>query len=126
VAIDHVTLEISAENVADCVAFWELLGFVRVPLPEEFATRNAWMYHGGTTIHLLSTDDDPVIPPVGHAAVVLDAYDATLETLREAGFPAEPQTKYWGAARAYLTDPAGHRVEVMAGPPPIAQALGLE
>ena len=124
-AIDHVTLEVPAEQLADCVAFWELLEFARVPLPDEFAESNAWMYHGGTTIHLV-TPYEPVIPPVGHAAVVLGSYEATVDALRAAGFEPRPQTEFWGAARAYLTDPAGHTVEVMAAPPPIAEALGLD
>ena len=124
-ALDHVTLEVPAERLADCVAFWELLDFARVPLPEEYANSNAWMYHGGTTIHLIVTDE-PVVPPVGHAAVVLESYESTSDGLREAGFELRPQTEFWGAARAYITDPAGHTVEVMAAPPPIAEALGLD
>lgn len=123
--IDHVTLEVPVDKLADCVAFWELLGFTRVPLPDEFAERNAWIYHGGTTIHL-SVHDEPVIPPFGHAAVVVDPYEPTVEALRAAGFEARPQTEFWGAARSYLTDPAGHIVEIMAAPPPIAEGLGLE
>lgn len=123
--IDHVTLEVSAEQLGDCVALWKVLDFVQVPLPEEYANRNAWMYHGGTTIHLLVTDA-PVVPPVGHAAVVLESYETTSDSLREAGFEPRPQTEFWGAARAYITDPAGHTVEIMAAPPPIAAALGLD
>ena len=63
--------------------------------------------------------DEPVIPPTGHAAVVLDSYEATLDRLRAAGFEPDPRTEYWGAARAYVRDPAGHTVEVMAAAPPI-------
>ena len=123
--IDHVTLEVRAEQLGDCAEFWKLLDFIQVPLPDEFADRNAWMYHGGTTIHLVATDE-PVVPPTGHAAVVLDSYEATSARLEEAGFELRPQTEFWGAARAYTTDPAGHTVEVMAAPPPIAEGLGLD
>jgi catechol 2,3-dioxygenase-like lactoylglutathione lyase family enzyme len=111
-------LEVSADRLADCVGFWALLGFEQVELPEQFAGQVAWVHRGGTSIHLLVTDE-PVVPPTGHAAVVVDSYEATLDRLRADGFVAEPQTEYWGAARAYLRDPAGHRVEVMAAPPPI-------
>ena len=116
-ALDHVTLEIPVGRLADCAAFWELLGWERVQLPEQFAERNAWVIHGRTAIHLITTDA-PVVPPTGHAAVVVEPYEETVARMREAGFDAEPQTEFWGAARAYLRDPAGHRVEIMAAPPP--------
>ncbi len=117
-SLHHVSLEVPAERLEDCVGFWTLLGFERFELPAEYAGQVAWVHHGGTSIHLLVTDD-PVVPKTGHAAVVIDPYEATLERLRANGFEAEPQTEFWGAARAYLRDPAGHRVEVMAAPPPI-------
>jgi catechol 2,3-dioxygenase-like lactoylglutathione lyase family enzyme len=118
VSLQHVSLEVPAERLADCVAFWALLGFEQVVLPEQFAGQVAWVHHDGTSIHLIVTDQ-PVVPPTGHAAVVLDDYEATLDRLRAAGFEHDPQTEHWGAPRAYLRDPAEHRVEVMAAPPPI-------
>jgi catechol 2,3-dioxygenase-like lactoylglutathione lyase family enzyme len=117
-SLHHVSLEISANQLADCVDFWALLDFEPVELPEQFTRQVAWVHHKGTSIHLLVTDE-PVVPATGHAAVVLDSYEATLDRLRAEGFEPEPQTEYWGSARAYLRDPAGHRVEVMAAPPPI-------
>jgi catechol 2,3-dioxygenase-like lactoylglutathione lyase family enzyme len=112
-------LEVPVDRLEDCVGFWGLLDFERFDLPAEFAHQVAWVHRKGTSIHLLVTDEEPVIPPTGHAAVVLDDYEAKLDRLRAEGFEAEPQTEYWGAPRAYLRDPAGHRVEVMAAPPPI-------
>ncbi|MEX2253729.1 MAG: VOC family protein [Thermoleophilaceae bacterium] len=117
--LHHVSLEVAAGDLADCVAFWELLGFESFELPEEYADRVAWVHRQGTSIHLLVIDEDPVIPPAGHAAVILDAYEETLDRLREEGFEPRPQTEFWGAARSYVRDPAGHTVEVMAAPPPI-------
>jgi catechol 2,3-dioxygenase-like lactoylglutathione lyase family enzyme len=118
-SLHHVSLEVPAAKLDECAAFWELLDFERFELPEQFARQAAWVHRKGTSIHLLVTEEDPVIPPMGHAAVVLDDYEAKLERLRANGFEATPQTEYWGAPRAFLRDPAGHRVEVMASPPPI-------
>jgi catechol 2,3-dioxygenase-like lactoylglutathione lyase family enzyme len=42
----------------------------------------------------------------------------TLEALRRAGFEPEPRREHWGAPRCFVRDPAGHRVEIMAAPPP--------
>lgn len=44
-------------------------------------------------------------------------YDATLDTLREAGFEPQPRSQYWGSPRAFVRCPAGHRIEVMAFAP---------
>jgi catechol 2,3-dioxygenase-like lactoylglutathione lyase family enzyme len=117
-SLHHVSLEVPADRLADCVSFWTLLDFEPFELPEEYAGQVAWVHRGGTSIHLIVTDQ-PVVSAIGHAAVVVDFYEATLDRLRTSGFEAEPQTEYWGAVRAYLRDPAGHRVEVMAAPPPI-------
>ena len=62
--------------------------------------------------------EDPVVLPAGHFAVVVDPYDPTLEHLRAAGFQPEPRPEHWGAARAFVRDPAGNGVELMAAPPP--------
>ena len=64
--------------------------------------------------------DDPVVLPAVHFAVVVDDYDRTLDRLRGAGFDPEPRDEHWGAPRAFVLDPAGNRVELMAAPPPSA------
>jgi catechol 2,3-dioxygenase-like lactoylglutathione lyase family enzyme len=114
--LQHVTIEVSAEHVDACVAFYMLLGFQRVEPPESLAGRATWVERGGTQIHLMPVDE-PVVPPSGHHAVLLIDYDGTLAALREAGFDPEPRKEHWGAARSFVRNPAGHRVELMAGSP---------
>jgi catechol 2,3-dioxygenase-like lactoylglutathione lyase family enzyme len=117
VGLHHVALEVSPDRIDDCVGFWALLGFDQVAVPASLAGRVLWLSKAGTSVHLL-TADEPVVPATGHAAVVIDSYEQTLERLRAAGFEPEPRAEHWGAARAYLRDPVGHVVEVMAAPPP--------
>jgi len=50
-------------------------------------------------------------------AVVVDEYDATLGAVRNAGHDVEPRAEHWGSPRAYVRDPAGNLVELMAFPP---------
>jgi catechol 2,3-dioxygenase-like lactoylglutathione lyase family enzyme len=114
--LQHVALEVRESAVADELAFWALLGFRRVAPPPALAGRSAWVEHGGTQIHLLYADD-PVAPPEGHAAVVVEDFAAMSAALTAAGFDAHPRTPHWGAARAFTRSPAGHRVELMAAPP---------
>ena len=111
-----MTVELPRELVDACADFWSLLGFERVEPPPSLAGRAVWMERAGTQVHLMHVDE-PVVPPQGHAAVLVEDYDAAFAALREAGHDPEPRTEHWGTPRCFVRDPAGHRVEVMAGSP---------
>jgi catechol 2,3-dioxygenase-like lactoylglutathione lyase family enzyme len=115
--LQHVALETARADGPAAEAFWRLLGFQPVDPPPSLRDRAAWVQRDGTQIHLLWSDE-PVAPPEGHAAVVVEDYDDTLERLRAAGHVVQPRREHWGAARAFVHAPGGHRVEVMAAPPP--------
>jgi catechol 2,3-dioxygenase-like lactoylglutathione lyase family enzyme len=115
--LQHVSIEMRPEHVDACVRFYELLGFRRVEPPPSLSGRAAWVERDGTQLHLMLADE-PVVPPRGHHAVVIADYDATLAALRAAGCEPEPRDEHWGAPRSFVRDPAGHRVELMAAPPP--------
>ena len=114
--IQHAAIETREDDVDACVAFWELLGFARVPAPPALAARSTWVQAGPTQIHLLYADE-PVVAPEGHVAVVVGDYEATLCALREAGFEPQPRSEHWGSPRAFVRCPSGHRVELMAAAP---------
>lgn len=113
--IAHVAVECRPEQAAACVAFYELLGFRRVEPPAALRERAAWLQRHGRQVHLLFSDAPP--PPSGHFALVADGYDATVTALRGAGHEVEPRSEHWGSPRAYVRDPAGNRVELMAFAP---------
>src|SRR3954465_8445649 len=95
--------------------------------PGSLGERSAWVQRDGTQIHLMFTGE-PTVPPQGHAAVVAGDYDAPLSAPprprpppAERGAPRggpEGGERHWGAPRPFVRTPAGHRVEVMAAPPP--------
>jgi catechol 2,3-dioxygenase-like lactoylglutathione lyase family enzyme len=114
--LQHVALEVEEDRADACVAFWALLGFAEVDPPPALRGASRWVERGATQIHLMFVDR-PVAPPRGHAAVVADDYEATLAVLREHGHEPDPRREHWGAPRAFVRDPAGHRVEIMAAPP---------
>ena len=114
--LQHVTIEVRTDEVDACVAFYGLLGFERVDPPPTLAGRATWVERAGTQVHLMPVED-PVVPPKGHHAVLVDDYDGTIAALRERGFDPDPRQEHWGAARSFVRNPAGHRVEVMAGSP---------
>lgn len=111
-----MALETRRADGAAAEAFWRLLGFVPVDPPESLRDRAAWVQRGSTQVHLL-WHDTPTAPPEGHVAVVVEDYEGTIERLRAAGHDPEERTRHWGAARAFVRAPGGHRVELMASPP---------
>jgi catechol 2,3-dioxygenase-like lactoylglutathione lyase family enzyme len=113
--IQHVAREVAPADIPACIAFYALLGFTEVPVPEGIAGRAIWLERAATQVHLLLAPD--ARPERGHIAVVVDSYDATLDALRSADHDIDPRRAHWGSPRAYVHDPAGHLVEVMAFAP---------
>jgi len=113
--LHHVGIEIAPADVERAAELFELLGFERVEPPASLA-EFTWFERAGTQIHLMP-EKQPTAPPHGHLAVVAPEFEATVERLRERGFAVESRRAHWGAARASVTLPPGHRVELMAAPP---------
>jgi hypothetical protein len=113
--LQHVSLEVRPDQVRDCVAFWALLGFTEIEPPPILRDRFTWVERNGTHIHLVPVED-PAVPREGHTAVVAPD-DQTIATLRSEGFEPIEGSNAWDAPRWFVTDPAGHRVEVMSAPP---------
>lgn len=115
-AVQHVALEVREADADAEVAFWALLGFAEVPPPGALRGRSRWVQRGATQVHLLFTDT-PVVPPHGHVAVVAEAFAETSARLAAVGRIPELRAEHWGAPRAMVSSPTGHRVELMAAPP---------
>jgi catechol 2,3-dioxygenase-like lactoylglutathione lyase family enzyme len=115
--LQHVAIEVRSDDVDACVRFYGLIGFRQVDPPESLRDRATWVEREGTQVHLMLAGD-PVVPPSGHHAVLVEDYDATLARLLEAGFDPEPRDEHWGCPRSFVRNPAGHRVELMQCAPP--------
>lgn len=113
--IQHVAREITTADLQSCVDFYGVLGFAPVPVPDGIAGRAAWLERAGTQVHLLFVPGP--VRHSGHVAVVVEDYEATVESLRAAGHEVQPRREHWGSPRAYVHDPAGHLVEIMAFAP---------
>jgi catechol 2,3-dioxygenase-like lactoylglutathione lyase family enzyme len=113
--LHHVGIEVTPGEIEATVGFFELLGFERVEPPETLR-EFTWVERNGTQIHLMPREE-PVVPAVGHVAVVTPDFDAALERLRDAGHEVERRREHWGSPRALAIAPGGHRVELMAAPP---------
>jgi hypothetical protein len=114
--LHHVGIEVAPREIEAAAGFFELIGFERVEPPPTLS-EYTWLEHEGTQIHLMPTDE-PTVPSPGHLAVVAPDFEATVVRLRDAGFRVEPKRQHWGQPRALAIAPGGHRVELMAAPPP--------
>lgn len=114
--LHHVTREVRPDQLADVVAFYELLGLRRVATPAGIGARAVWLECERTQVHLMPVEG--ARPASGHLALILADYVGTLERLRTTGHSVEPRREHWGSPRAYLRDPFGNLVEVMERPPP--------
>jgi catechol 2,3-dioxygenase-like lactoylglutathione lyase family enzyme len=114
--LQHVTLEVTAAQIRECVAFWELLGFGEMEPPPLLRDRFTWVEREGTQIHLVRVDD-PIAARDGHVAVIADDYDGALARLTGAGFSPREGLNAWDAPRSFVRDPAGHLIEVLSKPP---------
>lgn len=113
--LHHVGIEIAPAEIERAAELFGLLGFARVEPPPSLA-EFTWLERDGTQIHLMP-EDQPTAAPRGHFALVVPDFEATIERLREHGFEVESRRPHWGAARASVTLPPGHRVELMAARP---------
>ena len=114
--LHHVGIEVTPARIERTVELWQLLGFELVEPPETLR-EFTWLERGGTQIHLMPTEP-PAVPRRGHAAVVVADFERAYATLEQHGFAAERRGEHWGASRAFTYTPDGHRVELMAAPPP--------
>jgi hypothetical protein len=114
--LHHAAIEVPPDQVEACAACWEMVGFDRVEAPEALGGHVTWLERGGTQVHLIHTEA-ATVPSLGHTAVVVDDFEATLAALEEAGHEPERHRELWGEPRALVTMPGGHRVELMAAPP---------
>jgi catechol 2,3-dioxygenase-like lactoylglutathione lyase family enzyme len=113
--LHHVTLEVAPADIERSIELWAQLGFERVEPPPALAGTFVWVEREGTQIHL-ERNESPLVPRHGHAAVVVADFDAAVTQLRKHGFEVHPGREHWGAARAKVVAPGGHRVEFMARP----------
>ncbi|HKB51944.1 MAG TPA: VOC family protein [Solirubrobacterales bacterium] len=114
--LQHVTLEVAPGDIERSIEFWALLGFTPVEPPPALAETFTWLEHEGTQIHL-ERNESPIVPPSGHAAVVVADFEQTVKCLREQSFEVTRGREHWGAPRAKAVAPGGHRVEFIAAPP---------
>ena len=113
--IDHVQLAIPPGGEDAARGFYrDLLGMSEEAKPAELAARGGcWFRSGAVRFHLgVEVDFRPARK--AHPAVRVSGFEALLADLRGGGCTVREDGAFEGAARIYVDDPFGNRIELIA------------
>ncbi len=115
VRLDHVQLAMPPGREAEAEAFYSgVLGFERIPKPEPLAARGGcWFVRGETAVHLGVEEEFRPARKAHPAFVVRDLPDLE-EALTTAGAAVRPNPDRQPGRGAYVDDPFGNRIELIA------------
>ena len=115
VRLDHVQLAMPPGREMQAEAFYAgVLGLERVPKPPPLAARGGcWFHHGHIAVHL-GVEEDFRPARKAHPAFVVDDLAALRRACEEAGIEVRPNPDAELGRGAYLDDPFGNRIELIA------------
>ena len=119
--LEHVGLGATREKYEETIRFYErVFGWHRI---KESPGQLAFIGDGeGGRLELLNNGAPP-LPAPHHLAFVVDPdqFDATMDSLREAGATVEePSTNPFGDRLLFFNDPAGNRAQIVGRVEPLA------
>jgi catechol 2,3-dioxygenase-like lactoylglutathione lyase family enzyme len=115
VRLDHVQLAMPPGLEAQAEAFYAgVLGLERVPKPPPLAARGGcWFRHGDVAVHL-GVEEDFRPARKAHPAFVVDDLAALQTVCEQAGVEVRPNPDRERGRGAYVDDPFGNRIELIA------------
>jgi catechol 2,3-dioxygenase-like lactoylglutathione lyase family enzyme len=115
VQLDHVQLAMPPGREGEAEAFYAgLLGLERVPKPPPLAARGGcWFRRGEVAVHL-GVEEDFRPARKAHPAFVVRDLPALQAALAAAGVEVRPNPDSEPGRGAYVDDPFGNRVELIA------------
>jgi catechol 2,3-dioxygenase-like lactoylglutathione lyase family enzyme len=115
VRLDHVQLAMPQGRETEAEAFYAgLLGLVRLPKPEPQASRGGCWFEKGSVVVHLGVEEDFHPARKAHPALVVCDLPALEDVLRAAGVDVRPNPDAPPGAGAYVDDPFGNRIELIA------------
>ena len=111
--LHHVSINV--DNVPAARDFYvRVLGLTERPDRPDFSFDGAWLDAGDQQVHLIEAD---VPPPLGqHFALAVNNLDAAVADLRALGVPVTDPVPVGLGRQAFVSDPAGNRVELQEPP----------
>ncbi len=115
VRLDHVQLAMPPGREDEAEAFYSgLLGLERMPKPEPLAARGGcWFARGELAVHL-GVEKDFRPARKAHPAFIVSNLPALEIALGEAGIEVRPNHDREPGQGAYVDDPFGNRLELIA------------
>jgi catechol 2,3-dioxygenase-like lactoylglutathione lyase family enzyme len=112
--LHHVQLAMPRGREDEARSFYmDVLGFTKVPKPENLAPRGgAWFRSGAAEVHL-GVEDDFRPARKAHPAFLVEHLAAIVQRCVEAGHSVNSDEPLPGYDRAYVTDPFGNRIELL-------------
>jgi catechol 2,3-dioxygenase-like lactoylglutathione lyase family enzyme len=116
VRLDHVQLAMPPGREAEAEAFYAgLLGLERVAKPPSLAARGGcWFVRGTLAVHL-GVEEDFRPARKAHPAFVVRNLPGLVAALDAGGVAVRPNPDRAPGAGAYVDDPFGNRIELIAG-----------
>ena len=114
-AFDHVQLAMPPGREEDARAFYVgVCGMTELPKPAELAKRGgAWFASGALQLHL-GVEPDFRPSAKAHPALRCGDLDGLVARLRAAGYDVRDDDDVPGTRRAFVNDPFGNRIELIA------------
>lgn len=115
IGLDHIQLALPPGGEERARAFYAgLLEMRELPKPEPLAARGGcWFTAGGVQLHL--GVEEPFAPArKAHPALIVADLDGIMERLRAAGVAVQLDEALPERYRAYVSDPFGNRIELIA------------
>ena len=115
VGIDHVQVAMPRDREVEARAFYGLLlGLPEIPKsPVQTARGGLWFKCGRQELHL--GVEEPFSPArKAHPAIVFSDFEQLIKQLQEASIVVVEDTTIPGVRRAFVADPFGNRVELVA------------
>jgi len=111
--LHHVSINV--DDVPAARDFYvRVLGLTERPDRPDFSFDGAWLDAGDQQVHLIEAD---VPPPLGqHFALAVTDLDAAVAELRARGVPVTDPVPVGLGRQAFVSDPAGNRVELQEPP----------
>jgi glyoxylase I family protein len=111
--LHHVSINV--DDVPAARDFYvRVLGLIERPDRPDFSFDGAWLDAGDQQVHLIEAD---VPPPLGqHFALAVADLDAAVAELRALGVPVTDPVPVGLGRQAFVSDPAGNRVELQEPP----------
>jgi catechol 2,3-dioxygenase-like lactoylglutathione lyase family enzyme len=115
VGLEHVQLAMPAGREEDAEAFYSgLLGLARLPKPAPLAARGGCWFGGGAVSLHLGVEEDFRPALKAHPALVVRDLPALERALGDAGVEVRPNAERPPGTGAYVDDPFGNRIELIA------------